>query len=412
MHASLPRRVWGVVGDAELGPVAQSLFLHGLGQGMVIPLLALWITRAYHRGPGAVAAYFACMALGGLVINPLLGRLSDHIGRRRGTAAFAAFLQAAAAVVLALRPPLAVVLLAAALLFSAQVQPHLFALVDDHVGAGDDRRPRGFTLATLRAMISAAWVIGAPLGGWLSGSGFAAVFGVAAALQVASALQTLARCREQPGAHAERRRAAANARARWWPLTLFGLATMAAVAGNTTKLQTVPLYLAHLGLTPTLAGLVFAWMALGEMLLMPPVGRLADRFPRRRLLTLGTLGGTVFFAVLAAVPHVLAVIAVFPFVSFFIAALYGVGIGYAQDIDPAHPGLAGGIFFAAQGVGQALGGPMIAVAQAHVGLPAAFAVPALATAMGAGGMLLSQPAREVAGRRGPVLAPTGVGSAP
>ncbi len=392
MHSSLARRIGGVLGDRELGPVAQSLFLHGLGQGMTIPLLALWITRTYHGGPGLVAGYFACSALGGLVLNPLLGRLSDAAGRRRGTAALAAFVQAAAVTVLALHPPFALVLADAAVFFSAQVQPHLFSLVHDHLGEGDAQRPRGFTLATLRAVVSAAWVVGAPLGGWLVGRGFAAVFLVAAALQVASAVQTLTRCHEQSGTAAEARHRASTKTVRWAPLLLFGLATTVAIAGNTAKLQTVPLYLAHLGLRPVLAGAVFSWMALGEMVLMPPMGRLADRFPRRRLVTLGTLGGTVFFAVLAAVPHVLAVVAAFPFISFSIAALYGVGIGYAQDIDPAHPGLAGGIFFAAQGVGQAIGGPMIAVAQAHVGLPAAFAVPALATALGAVGVLLSTPA--------------------
>ncbi len=248
-------------------------------------------------------------------------------------------------------------------------------------------------------MISAAWVVGAPLGGWLAGHGFTAVFLVAAALQVASAIQTLARCRERPGTLAGGRPRVSTEAVRWTPLLLFGLATTVAVAGNTAKLQTVPLYLAHLGLRPVLAGAVFAWMALGEMVLMPPVGRLADRFPRRRLVTLGTLAGTVFFAVLATVPHVFAVVAAFPFISFFIAALYGVGIGYAQDLDPAHPGLAGGIFFAAQGVGQAIGGPMIAVAQAHLGLPAAFAVPAVATAVGAAGVLLSRPAGPEGRRR-------------
>ncbi len=406
MRLSPRGRTWAVLRDRALGPVAFSLFLHGLGQGLVVPMLALWIDRTYGGGPADVAAYFACAALGGLVLNPALGRLSDRLARRRGTATAAALMQAAAAALMALHPPLAVVLVAATLLFSAQVQPHLFALVHDHVGEGKGDHPRGFTLATLRAMVSAAWVVGAPLGGFLATQSFAALFAIAAAVNVASAVTTLALCREDPRHHAHPTRGNA-AGARWGPLLLFGLAVTAAVAGNTIKLQTVPVYLVRLGLGPTLAGAVFSWAALAEVIMMPPVGRLADRLPRRRLVTLGTLGGTVFFLALTVLPSVVGVVAAFPFISFFIAAVYGVGIGYAQDLDPLHPGLAGGIFFAAQGVGQAVGGPLMAVAQARMGLPAAFVVPALATAVGAVGVLLSHPA-------GPPrqAAPVGMESAP
>jgi len=74
-----------------------------------------------------------------------------------------------------------------------------------------------------------------------------------------------------------------------------------------------------------------------------------------------------------------------------IAALYGVGVGYVHELDPAHPGLGGGLFFAAQSVGMAAGGPLIAWAQSRFGLPAAFLLPASAITVGALLVLFTRP---------------------
>lgn len=398
MRIALHREVGQILTDSTLGPIALSLFTHGLSQGMTIPLITLWIAGGYRGGSAATAAYFACTALGGLVLNPWLGRIADHWGRPRHTAAIAAGLQSAGLVVLALNPAFWIVLLAATCLTAAQMQPHLFSLTDGHVGAGRVGRGRGVTMATLRSMVSAAWVFGAPLGGALAGGGYGRVFLLAAAINAASAVCTLVLCTDAP--HARAGSGAAQPGRRALPpaqrnqLILFGAAALLVVAGNSAKMQAVPLYLARLGLSPALVGVSYSWMALGELLLMPPVGRLADRMSRRNIIALGTLGGTAFFAAIALVPGPLAVLVAFPAISFLIAALYGVGIGYAQDLAPEHPGLAGGMFFAAQGLGSAAGGPLIAFGAAAYGLPHAFLLPAAAIILGCAGFLLTRPVRD------------------
>jgi len=389
----LPRRVAATLRSPALAPVALALLLHGLSQGMTVPLLALWIVRAYGRGPGAIAAYFACTAAGGLALNPLLGRLSDRLSRRRETAALAGLLQTAGLATLALHPSFGIVLAAAGLLLAAQVQPHLFALVNDHIGQGSPEFPRAFTVATVRGAISAAWVIGAPLGGLLAGRGMGLTFGVAAVLSAASIAIVLLRCREGPFAAPRRPLLAApGPPPRWGQLGLFGLGALLAVAGNTAKMQAVPLYLQRLGVPMPGIGLAYSWMALAELVALPPWGALADRIPRRRAVALGLLGGTAFFAAIALAPGTLAVVVAFPAMALLVAGLYGVGIGYAQDLDPRHVGLAGGVFFAAQGLGQVAGGPLVAFGQSRLGLPHAFLVPALAILAGALAVSLSHPA--------------------
>lgn|GEM_PF-5343123 len=398
MQSRLLSQVARILRDRDLAPIAAALFLHGSGQGMTVPIVALWLVRGYHAGPGAIAAYFTCTALGGLVLNPLLGRWSDASGHRRRTAVLTTLLQSLGLLALALHPPFPLVLVAAMGLLSAQVQPPLFALANDHIGAGSAERPRALSMASLRAMISAAWAVGAPLGGVVIGAfGAPWLFGIASALNATALIAVLVWCRE-----AEARRVAvrgsapggADAPTRWGQLLLFGLATMLAVAGNTVKMQAVPLYLSRLGLPAAVVGLTYGWMALIEMILMPPVGRLADRMSRRGVVALGTLGGTVFFAAIALVPGSAAVVVAFPAISLLIAALLGVGIGYAQDLDPAHAGLAGGMFFAAQGLGQMIGGPAIAIAQRTWGLPHAFLVPAAEILAGCALILLTRPARD------------------
>lgn len=51
----------------------------------------------------------------------------------------------------ATQSPCHVVLAAATVLIAAQVQPQLFALLDDHVGDGSGRLPRALTMASLWA---------------------------------------------------------------------------------------------------------------------------------------------------------------------------------------------------------------------------------------------------------------------
>ncbi len=117
-------------------------------------------------------------------------------------------------------------------------------------------------------------------------------------------------------------------------------------------------------------------------------GALREEFPA----ALGHFGPAL---VVALVPGPLAVVLAFPAVSYMIAAVFGVGIGYAQDMDPAHPGLAGGIYFVAQGVGITVGGALIAAAEGTCGLPHAFLGPALAILCGGAGILFTRPRREV-----------------
>lgn len=380
-----------VLSDRRLRPVALSLLAHGMAQGMTIPFIALWLMRAYGRGAGATAAVFTVLAIGGIVTNPWLGRLSDRTGSRRTSAVTSALLAAAGLTTLATHPPFWVVLIAAGAFVSCQVQPPLFALAHDHIGPGTSILPRATAIATLRAMISAAWVVGAPLGGLLLEARSALPFAVAALCNLCSALVTIVLCREAPSHPTRQPSTRHSGRPLWIPLLLFGFAVVLIIAGNSAKLQVVPVYLSRLGLDPFTIGLFYSWMALAELVLMPLVGQWADRAPRRSVIVIGTLGGTLFFTALSLGGGAWTVLGAFPAVALMVSAIYGVGIGYVQELDPKHAGLGGGIFFAAQGIGMALGGPLIAWAEHVLGLPLAFVVPALAIATGAFVVIATHP---------------------
>jgi multidrug resistance protein len=62
-------------------PVFVTVLLDLIGFGMIIPLLPFY-AQEYHATPAQVGWLFASFSLAQFVFAPLLGRLSDHLGRR------------------------------------------------------------------------------------------------------------------------------------------------------------------------------------------------------------------------------------------------------------------------------------------------------------------------------------------
>src|SRR5690348_14806984 len=59
-----------------------TVFLDMIGFGVVIPLLPFYV-QSMGGSPRTVGFLFTCFAASQLVATPILGRLSDRVGRRR-----------------------------------------------------------------------------------------------------------------------------------------------------------------------------------------------------------------------------------------------------------------------------------------------------------------------------------------
>ncbi len=67
----------------RVGPVIfATVFLDMIGTGIIIPLLPFYV-RSMHGAPATVGVLLACFSLAQLIATPLLGRLSDRVGRRK-----------------------------------------------------------------------------------------------------------------------------------------------------------------------------------------------------------------------------------------------------------------------------------------------------------------------------------------
>ena len=82
MNDSIPRPATPAPASRRaLIPVFVTVLLDLIGFGMIIPLMPFY-AQTYHASPAQVGWLFASFSLTQLLFAPLLGRLSDRVGRR------------------------------------------------------------------------------------------------------------------------------------------------------------------------------------------------------------------------------------------------------------------------------------------------------------------------------------------
>ena len=164
-----------------------TVFLDVAGFGMILPLLPFYAQR-YGADAFAVGALFACYSLAQGLCAPLLGRLSDRLGRRPVLLAALA-LNAAALLLFAAADSFAV-LLAARLL--SGVAAANFSIAQAYVADVTPPGERARGLGLIGAAFGAGFVLGPALGGGLALLGQRAVpLGAAALCLVNLALVAL-----------------------------------------------------------------------------------------------------------------------------------------------------------------------------------------------------------------------------
>ncbi|MEV0799473.1 MFS transporter [Kribbella sp. NPDC050281] len=372
-----------------------SLLIAGIGVSAATPQLTLFLVRDL-GAPLPVAGLYYVTNLAAPVAGYAVGRLSDRSHDRLlwfricaliGTAAWLAM--AAANTVW-----LPFVISAVALSVAGGSMAQLFAACRDELSR-HPTKAENRVVATVRMAFTTGWILGPVFGSWFGG-----VFGLRALL-VATAVCTFAQLIPLGRQHVERyhnlsmppRPASRRQIDQLMPLLIFTAVCVLAMTGDTIKFGYLPIYMAEqLHVSDSVRGAVIGVQPLLELLLLPVVARLADRFGPMLVMTGGAalgLAGNLAYATSTSVGGLFLGQALTAGLWACVGAL---GVSIAQQLYPEGVGTASGIFLSAIPLGSAIGGTIGGIGVAAIGLPHVFFVPAVLTtfAMVAFGVLTAR----------------------
>ncbi len=348
-----------------------------LATSSTLPLVTLYLVGSLHVALSLVGLYFIGEALLGLILGLVVGRWSDRWPSRVPAMRLAATWVAVGWLVFAFSPYVWLSLAAGAVFVSAGAitMGQAFAALHDVMVRDAERRP-GFVNATIRTAFSLGFVLGP-----LLGSELAALVSFRAAFIVAGGLNLLCLV-PLYGVHVpvatdmERepsRQGHAQNTAR---LYVFVGACTLALLGTTLRITYLPIDVTtHLGGSIRQYGTVVAISPVAELITLPAAGLLALRFRIGRLFGLGLAVAPIEYLILSVNTALWQVYVAQALDALVVAAVFGLGLTYAQQLSPGRAGLASSTFGSAFGmatlVGNLIGGVSIPV----LGVPHLFFIP-------------------------------------
>ncbi|HET6742044.1 MAG TPA: MFS transporter [Kribbella sp.] len=360
-----------------------SLLIAGVGVSSATPQLTLFLVRELHT-PLPVAGLYYVTNLAAPIAGFLVGRWSDRSHDRLLWFRICALIGAAGWLAMASSTAIWMpfVISALALSVAGGSMAQLFAACRDELSR-HPTRAENRVIATIRMAFTTGWILGPVFGSWFGG-----VFGLRPLL-VATAVCVFGQVLPLGRQHVERyegpRTDAAPERRRidhMLPLLIFTAVCVLAMTGDTIKFGYLPIYMAEqLHVSDTLRGLVIGIQPLLELLLLPVVARLADRYGAMRAMTVGAvlgLAGNIAYALSTSVAGLFLGQALTAGLWACVGAL---GVSIAQRLYPEGVGTASGIFLSAIPLGSAIGGTIGGIGVAAIGLPHVFFVPACLTAL-------------------------------
>ncbi len=360
-----------------------SLLIAGVGLSAATPQLTLFLVRELHT-PLPVAGLYYVTNLAAPLAGFLVGRWSDRTQDRLLWFRICSVVGAAGwlAMAAATEVWMPFVISALALSVAGGSMAQLFAACRDELSR-NPTRAENRVVATVRMAFTAGWILGPVFGSWFGG-----VFGlrallVATAVCVFAAMIPLGLQRVEryddprAGTHDERRRID-----HMMPLLIFTAVCVLAMTGDTIKFGYLPIYMAEqLHVSDAMRGAVIGIQPLLELLLLPVVARLADRFGAIRAMTVGAVLGLAGNLAYALSTSVVGLFVGQALTAGLWACVGALGVSIAQRLYPEGVGTASGIFLSAIPVGSAIGGTIGGIGVAAIGLPHVFFIPAGLTAL-------------------------------
>lgn len=407
----MPTRFADLVRTKHFVPLAVTTLLLGVALSFTAPYLSLFGVEEASMSPLRLGVFMTLVSASGVWASTVVARWSDRSGRHR-----AALIVSLIAAVLGyaslgfVRSYAGLVVVGVVLLGPGAASLSQIFAFGRAALAIDDSGQAEFASATLRTLLSAAWVFGPAVGALiLSQAGFKGLFAFAAASFAASAAIAVcmtetkdvdrrpimgraqrSRTTTQPEASAttsERsvrhasvdatsadggsNAAAAAAARKAIPRILLAL-TLIGLAANATMIL-LPLYLVHaLHGTRLTVSAALGTGALLEIPMMLWLGAKSSKLRKPNWLAASAAVHAVYFVALAALGQPLAVVPLQILPATVVAITSCLGMTYLQDLMPGELGAATALFFNASRVGSILSGVLAGTIVGAFGYHAAF----------------------------------------
>lgn len=334
------RRVFAIVfGDADYRALFGALFLNGFGIGVAAPFLSLWVVHILHGTTADAALMYVPQGLVGVVAGMILAAYTDRHGRRKAVMLGGWAISATAwfAMSLIANYHLALVLSGVNGLGGGGL---MFALLGDvirHKEATGLHPPGAVGMITTleRTAFSLGFLFGPVVGGLLAASaGYAIVFRLTAGIflltlawggwQLVDPGRVRATTAGQPGALTTREAVL---------LALLAGTGVSLMVGDTGRSMFLPLLLTvHLHLPVQDVSFAFSLTVVGELILMPLAGSLADRWGVVPVFVTGVAAQAVFFFALSRSTRYWEVLALQLLYAGVISTTTGVAIVFSQRV--------------------------------------------------------------------------------
>lgn len=322
-------------------------FLSGIAGALQAPTLSLFLTNEVKVRPLWVGLFYTVNAIAGIAISFLLANRSDQRGDRRKLLMLCCLMAIGNSLVFAFSRDYFVLISVGVLLaaIASSATPQLFALAREYA----DRSTSEVVMfsATMRAMLSLAWVLGPPLSFMLAiNYGFTSMYLSAASVFVASLLMmwfflpSVTRTERQLDKKIEHVSAWKNK-----DVCLLFLASLLMWTCNMMYLIDMPLYITQdLGLPEGVAGWLMGTAAGLEIPAMLAAGYWVKRFGKKKLMLYAVASGVIFYAGLGLFQFKAALMILQIFNAIFIGIVAAIGMLYFQDLMPGKAGSATTLF--------------------------------------------------------------------
>lgn len=357
-------------------PLAGAIAVYGLTMSFQSTSLSLFLADAVHAAPILIGAFYTARAAAGIVVNQAAGHISDRVRDRRVILAVAGTAGAAGALSLAVFRDYALVLVTGMVFLSigAVTFGQLFAYANTFaVAAGRD-----FTAfsGVMRAVFSAAWVAGPPLGLFLlAGIGFRSFYLIIAGLALTSAvvgrwgLRPIAAPasarRERPRGPRPGRRKVPVLPARMW--LLLAVVMLVGIVNQMYGID-IPLHVTKdTGHGEQLVGWMAGVTAAAEIPVMVIAGRISRRIGRGRIVGASAAAAVVLYCLLPFALSAPALLAMAAFNGVYQGVSLSIPMVMVQDEAPGGPGSASALYSSAFGAAGMLAGAVSGAVTAAVG---------------------------------------------
>ena len=385
-------------------PLAGVTLMLGVAMSFTAPFLSLFGVQQADLTPLQLGFFMTLIAASGVLASAFAGKWSDKHGHHRALLMGALTASSLGFVLLCVvRSYTALLIVGVAFLGVGGAAMSLVFSFGRAALPVTSEAERTLALATLRTVLSMAWVFGPSVGALiLAAAGFYGLFLFAAASFAAcaviawrirdkervtaahaqyagdpsSSLEVTTRTEHaeahEPQELRESQEQASGTRAQIWRSTI--ALTLIGLAANATMIV-LPLYVVQ-GLRGTQIE-VSIMLGLGAFLEIPmmlALGARGSRLDKQRWLAACAVVHIIYFIAVSASQSVHVLIPMQAFNAFVVAVTSCLGMAYIQDLMPRNPGAATALFFNASRVGSILSGVLSGALVAGIGYRGTFLV--------------------------------------